>query len=159
MSLGTLQNNLPEAIDAAHTVGINYLICPFLTADQRQNLDAYKQLADQFNVFGEKCQEAGLQFAYHNHSFEFGEMEGEIPYNLLLDSTESDLVAMELDLFWIKMAGYDPVDYFNEYPGRFPTVHVKDMKKKMVLENPLSTFENQQAIQKAFGSLEDVGKA
>lgn len=158
VNIGTLQNNLPEVVEAANIVGIEYVICPFLMADQRQALDDYKKLADQFNAIGEKCNEAGLQFAYHNHSYEFGELEGEIPYNVLLDSTDPSLVAMELDLFWITMAGYDPVDYFDEYPGRFHSVHVKDMKRKMVLENPLTTFENRETAKKAFGNLEDVGR-
>jgi len=35
---------------------------------------------------------------------------------------------MELDLYWISKAGYDPVAYFNKYPGRFPLWHVKDME-------------------------------
>jgi len=158
VGLSTLQNNLEETVEAAHTLGIQYLVCPFLTADQRQSLDDYKKLADQFNTIGESCKKAGIQFAYHNHCFEFGEKDGHIPYDLLLNNTDPELVAMELDLFWIIIAGFDPVAYFKKYPGRFPAVHVKDMKKEMVLEDPANTFENEAAAKKAFGNLEDVGK-
>jgi len=158
VGLSTLQNNLSGVIEAAHTIGMQYVVCPFLTADQRQSLDDYKKLADDFNTIGEACQKAGIQFAYHNHCFEFGKKDGQIPYDLLLNSTDPELVAMELDLFWITIAGYDPITYFNKYPGRFPAVHVKDMKKKMVLKDPANTFENEAAAKKAFGNLEDVGK-
>jgi sugar phosphate isomerase/epimerase len=35
---------------------------------------------------------------------------------------------MELDLYWISKAGFDPLTYFEKYPRRFPLWHVKDMK-------------------------------
>ncbi|HTU34237.1 MAG TPA: sugar phosphate isomerase/epimerase, partial [Candidatus Acidoferrum sp.] len=35
---------------------------------------------------------------------------------------------MEMDLCWITVAGGDPIHYFEKYPGRFPLVHVKDVK-------------------------------
>jgi len=151
IGLNTLRNNLSQVIDAAGTVGIEYVICPILDEGERQSLDDYKKLAAELNRIGENLSEAGLQLGYHNHSFEFGEMDGEIPYNILLESTDPDLVVMELDLFWITSAGYDPVDYFKSYPGRFHAVHVKDMKKKMVLDDPM-------AMRQAFSNLEDAGK-
>jgi sugar phosphate isomerase/epimerase len=70
-----------------------------------------------------------VQFAYHNHWFEFLPVDGKLPYDLLLKECDPNLVKMELDLCWITVAGADPVKYFNRYPGRFPLVHVKDIKK------------------------------
>ena len=64
---------------------------------------------------------------YHNHNFEFEETDGRIPYDILLNETEADLVDMELDLYWIRNAGVDPVPYFENHPGRFSMLHVKDM--------------------------------
>ncbi len=47
---------------------------------------------------------------------------------MLLKGCDPKLVKMELDLCWITAAGADPVKYFENYPGRFPLVHVKDLK-------------------------------
>ncbi len=66
--------------------------------------------------------------AYHNHAFEFEKMEGGIPYNILPNNCDKDLVKYELDLYWTKRAGVDPIAYFKNYPGRFPLWHVKDME-------------------------------
>ena len=71
-----------------------------------------------------------MQFAYHNHWFEFLPVDGKLPYDELLKLCDKNLVKMEMDLCWITAAGADPLKYFNEYPGRFPLVHVKDLKKK-----------------------------
>jgi sugar phosphate isomerase/epimerase len=48
---------------------------------------------------------------------------------MLLEMCDPNLVKMELDLCWITVGGGDPLAYFNRYPGRFPLVHVKDVKK------------------------------
>src|SRR2546428_537367 len=75
---------------------------------------------------------AGIQFGYHNHTFEFVKdqaLGGKLPYDVLLAETDPKLVQMEMDLCWITEGGQDPLVYFDRYPGRFPLVHVKDMTK------------------------------
>ena len=160
IALGTVEENLDGAIEAAQVVGHRYLVCPFLAPESRQSLDDYKRLADTFNAAGERCREAEIQFAYHNHCFEFGEIDGQLPYDVLLDATEPDLVQMELDLFWITVAGLDPVDYFERYPGRFSLFHLKDMAAPMTLENEerLTLFENPPRLMEVIGNLADVGQ-
>ena len=66
---------------------------------------------------------------YHNHAFEFSEAEGKVVYDVMLDSLDPKLVAMEMDLFWVVNAGKNPFAYFEKYPGRFELWHVKDMDK------------------------------
>lgn len=127
ISLETLRTNLPKAIDEAKTIGHQYLVLAYLAENERKSLDNYKKLADLLNQSGEQCRRAGLQIAYHNHDFEFKQMDGQIPYDLILAETDSGLVKMEMDLYWIVKAGFDPLTYFDKYPQRFPLVHVKDM--------------------------------
>ncbi len=91
--------------------------------------DGWKHAADAFNRAGEASKKAGIQFAYHNHNWEFKTDKGEMPYEILLTKTDPNLVKMEMDLFWTVKGKQDPLTYFNRYPGRFPLVHVKDMKK------------------------------
>ena len=121
-----------EQIDAAHVIGHHYIVCPWIDEKQRKEPDGYKRAAELFDQAGEQARKAGVQFAYHNHTFEFAPSEvlgGKLPYDYLLESTKADNVKMEMDLCWISVAGKDPIAYFNKYPGRFPLVHVKDMKK------------------------------
>lgn len=108
-------------------LGVEFTVLPYLGNTQRKTLDDYKKLAESFNTYGEVCKKAGIQFAYHNHAFEFDIMEDKIPYNVLLEGTDPDLVKFEMDLYWLKKAGYDPLDYFNNFSGRFALWHVKDL--------------------------------
>jgi sugar phosphate isomerase/epimerase len=83
---------------------------------------------DVFNKAGETTQKAGIQFCYHNHNFEFTKYGDTTAYDYLLQSVDPKLVKFEMDCFWVTHAGHDPVAYFKKYPGRFPLLHIKDMK-------------------------------
>ncbi len=116
-----------QVIDAALEVGHKYIVMAWLDPSERVTLDQYRAHADLFNIFGEKCKVAGLKFAFHNHDFDFQELEGVIPMDLLLERTDSGAVAFELDMYWITKAKADPIRYINNHPGRFPLWHIKDM--------------------------------
>lgn len=83
--------------------------------------------AERANRVGERAKSAGLQYVYHNHAFEFApEPDGTIPYDVLLEHTDPELVKLELDCGWLVVGGRDPVDYLERYRGRIPLLHVKD---------------------------------
>jgi sugar phosphate isomerase/epimerase len=114
-------------IETAHTLNLDYMLCA--TPPHKTNsLEAWKRSADFFNHLGKQCRDAGFRFAYHNHNAEFRVYEGVIAYDQLLRSTDRDLVGMEMDCFWATFAGADPVKYLQQYPGRFPLLHIKDLK-------------------------------
>jgi len=125
--LEALEADAGQTIDAAATAGHKYIVVPYLMPARRVSIDQYRKLAEQFNKFGELCARSDIQFAYHNHDFEFAAIDSVVPYDLLLDETDPELVKMELDLFWLKKAQGNPMEYFQRYPQRFPLCHVKDM--------------------------------
>lgn len=128
-----VEKQWPETIEIAKTIGHSFVVCPWIEVAQRKEPDGWKRAADLFNRAGEAAQKAGIQFAYHNHAFEFEPSEslgGKLPYDFLLAETDPKLVKMEMDLCWITVGGHDPLDYFSRYPGRFPLVHVKDWSTK-----------------------------
>jgi sugar phosphate isomerase/epimerase len=92
-------------------------------------LDGFTRLAAQMNDIGTKTKAAGLQYAYHNHNYEFEKMpDGSFGYDVLLNNTDHDLVKFEIDCGWMCAGGADPVSYFRKYPGRFRMIHVKEFK-------------------------------
>lgn len=115
-------------LDAAKVIGHEYVVVPWFDKAKWRTLDDVKRTAAQFNQAATDAKKAGLRFAYHNHDFEFTPIEGRMPYDVLLESTDPSLVLMEMDLYWATKAGQDPLTYFARYPGRFQMVHVKDAK-------------------------------
>ncbi|MEO6590366.1 MAG: sugar phosphate isomerase/epimerase [Pyrinomonadaceae bacterium] len=127
VSTENLRQDLPRIIENAKIVGHEFLVLGYLPEDERKSLDDYKKLIKLLNKAGEECRKNDLQFAYHNHDFEFTKMDNQIPYDLILAETDPQKVKMEMDLYWISKAGFDPILYFEKHPKRFPLVHVKDM--------------------------------
>ena len=122
-----LRSNLPSVIDASQRLGHSYIVCPWLAEDER-TMAHYRDHVGLFNEVGAACQEVGIQFAYHNHEFEFEPNEdGVIPYDFMLDEMDPELVKMELDLYWIAYANRSANEYFQRDPGRYPLCHIKDM--------------------------------
>lgn len=122
-----LEQNLEALLETAQILGHRYVIVPWLPPEQRQSIDDYRRWAERFNRWGEACKAAGIEFAYHNHDFEFVRINDQVPYDVLLAETDPELVKMELDLYWITYAGFEPLTYFQQHSGRFPLCHVKDM--------------------------------
>jgi sugar phosphate isomerase/epimerase len=124
---GTISNDWQKAVEDAATVGLKYMVCAFLFDKERGSLNNYKSTAERLNIAGQVAKDAGIQLCYHNHNFEFVEQEGKLPYDVLLQNADADLVKMEMDIYWVYKAKQDPIALFKKYPGRFPLWHVKDM--------------------------------
>lgn len=125
IQLGAVRTSLAREIEFAAELGQTYIVVPSLP-DNERSLDDYKRHAQTLNEAGEACRSAGLRMGYHNHNYEFEQTAGQVHYDVLLNETDPGLVDFELDLFWITVAGGDPVAYFNSHPGRFTMLHVKD---------------------------------
>ncbi len=115
----------PAVLESAKIIGHQYVVCPSIDEKLRQQAGVWQRAAETFNRAGEAARATGLQFAYHNHAFEFESANGKLPYEILLKETDPGLVKMEMDIFWLVKGGEDPLAYFRQYPGRFRMVHVK----------------------------------
>ena len=125
--LQMLQADLSGVLAAAKTIGHQYIVCPWLDPSQRgSSVEAWKTFGATLTDIGRQVQQAGLQFAYHNHDFEFTKIGDAVPFDVLLANSDPQLVKLEMDLYWATKAGQDPLAWFAKYPGRFPLVHVKD---------------------------------
>ena len=116
-----------QSMAHAKMFGVEYMITA-TRSEWRKTLDGWRRSGELFNRLGEQCQKAGLALAYHNHNSEYKVIDGVVVYDELLRSTDPKLVMMEMDCFWTTFAGKDPVEYFNRHPGRFPLLHIKDLK-------------------------------
>jgi sugar phosphate isomerase/epimerase len=103
------------------------MVCAFLFPQERTP-ENYNTLPELLEKSGKATKAAGIQFAYHNHDFEFEKFGDGTVFDFIATKSSADLVKLELDLYWASKAGQDPVALFDKYPGRFPLWHVKDME-------------------------------
>lgn len=119
-----------KAIEAAQIMQHEYMVVPWLDQQYRGDTEAYKRLAGRLNDAGQMCKKAGMQFAYHNHDFEFADLGGGITaMDILVKETSADLVKLEMDWYWVSYAGKDPLKCIQQYAKRIHLWHVKDLRK------------------------------
>jgi len=115
-----------KAVDDAAAAGLKFMVIPYLMPSERGSLDQFRAYAGQFNKAGEAVKKAGMQLCYHHHSFEFGPKEGSRPIDIFVERFDPGLVQFEIDVFWVSVAGEDPVALLNKWKGRVPLIHLKD---------------------------------
>ncbi|OBR64379.1 sugar phosphate isomerase [Paenibacillus oryzae] len=140
VSLENLENNLDNEIAYLKTIGGKYVICPWLPADAR-DAEAWLGHLENFKRYGKHVTEAGLQFAYHNHEFEFEvEIDGQMVFDAMYDRINSTDLKVEMDIGWVQYSGLDPLAYIGKYAGRLPLLHLKDFRNGHKGE-PIDTVE------------------
>jgi sugar phosphate isomerase/epimerase len=116
-----------NTVEDAATVGQQLVISPWLDESLRKDYDGLLKFMQVFNKSGELCKKSGMKFGYHNHDFEFAEsLNGKKLFDIILENTDSSLVAQQLDIGNMYGAGGRALDIFKKYPGRFESMHVKD---------------------------------
>ena len=121
--------HINKIIDSCHEAGVKYGIIPIPPEEYRTSISKYKEFAEYLNKVGEKFNESGIIFGFHNHDFLFYKLESEIPYEILLNETEPKFVTFQADLYWMTKGGVNPLDLIYKFPGRFKSFHVKDIDK------------------------------
>lgn len=115
-------------LEGAAAAGLEYLVHPGFEAEHFTTEDGVKKLAEQAIQLGEKCQDAGLRFAYHNHNYEFTKLENEqTALELFLSLVPPELVSFQMDTYWFAQAGQSPSAYLEKFPDHFELMHLKDI--------------------------------
>jgi sugar phosphate isomerase/epimerase len=129
-----------KLLDDAKTLGVKYVVSSMLPPKDEGmpaffirlkslSPDDFRRIAAKANEIGQRAKAAGMQYAYHNHNFEFRDLgEGKTGYDILLEETDASVVKFETDCGWVKVAGKDPVEYLRRHGDRIAMLHVKDFK-------------------------------
>ncbi len=132
-----------DCILLARDHGFGYIVFNYLSPEERLGLDFYRSLAEKLNVAAEKAHRAGLRFCYHNHDFEFEPKPGGRPMDVLLADLDKSLVALEVDVFWVSMAGVDAAEFLRQHASRVALVHLKDRAKGTPVHYDIATVPNE----------------
>ncbi|GLU47991.1 sugar phosphate isomerase/epimerase family protein [Nocardiopsis ansamitocini] len=167
VGLGAWRANTEQELDNAEILGLKHVG----TANAPTNVNTvagYKAAADEFNVFGAAAASRGIKFYQHNHAGEFGfatDQPSVRLYDVFLENTDPNTVFLEMDIYWAFAGkhlypGFEPVDYVNANPRRYPLFHVKDGKTNNANSNGYDIIEfgaGDLPFQKFFSSLRTRG--
>jgi sugar phosphate isomerase/epimerase len=127
-SLDPLLKEPQKYFDQYNELKLKYAVCywPWLTGGPFK-LDDCKKACEALNELGEKAKANGLQLLWHNHDKEFHAMEEGLPFDYIMNHTDPKTVQCEMDIYWVKKGGGDPLEVLKKYAGRIQVLHVKDM--------------------------------
>ena len=119
-----------KAIQDHLETGVSYIVQPSMWRSAYESVEGLARYCELFNAVGEKCNDAGIRFGYHNHAHEFTTVFDEVVmYDFMLQNTDPEKMFFQIDVFWSQVGGAPAVDYLDKYPGRFELWHVKDDKE------------------------------
>ncbi len=119
--------NVAAALSDAKRMTQSTLVLPALPPNQFGTMAQVEANIALIQQAGELCAAEGIQFGYHNHDWELVPIDGQRPYDLMLEQTDARAVTFQLDAYWIRKGGGDLFDYLNRFPGRFSSCHMKDI--------------------------------
>lgn len=126
-----MTTDMDKVIHDYKTIGVEYIVVPYLPAEFRPLTDGYAKVLEDIRKIGVAAKNAGLKLLYHNHDFEFVKLpNGMFGFDDLYTQIPEDLLKVEPDTCWIKVAGQDPVEYIHKYGSRCEIVHLKDFIKE-----------------------------
>ena len=116
-------------IEDAATLEQKFVISPSMDV-RNKSYDDVLQFLDLFNKSGELCKQSGMKFGYHNHAFEFTtKLNNQTLFDIILQNTDPGLVMQQLDTGNMYSVGGRAPEIYKKYPGRFPSLHVKEVMK------------------------------
>ncbi|MEA2735310.1 MAG: hypothetical protein QOE14_1761 [Humisphaera sp.] len=122
-----LEKDVEKVMDENEALGSKLIICPWMPEARRKDAEGWKAVAKSLNQIGRACHERGIDFAYHNHSFEFQKFDGKSGLDILFENSEPHLMKAEIDVYWVKHGGEDPVARITKLGDRVIALHLKDM--------------------------------
>jgi sugar phosphate isomerase/epimerase len=155
VQIDDLRSKLEPALESLTKVGVKYITVPVVAIKGPLAMDFFKALADEFNSLGEKMNPYGIKFAYHNHGYEHNVLDGVVPMDYLIQNTDKEKVKFEIDIFWMKAAGADPIDYLRKYPGRIKMMHIKNASEQIRFSGDGTTPDQYFQL---FGKMADPGQ-
>ena len=114
-------------VDYGRQLGLKYMVCPMLPKEQWTSVEGFRKAADDFNRWGAAVHDAGMEFVFHNHCYEFKPQAGGVTgWQTLMEHTDPKLVKLEFDLYWLTQAGQNPSAMLAKYAERARIIHLKD---------------------------------
>ena len=119
-------------------LGVKYVACPMAAFN---TIEEAKETAEDLNKFGQLAKQYGITIGYHNHTGEFYQVDGKYLMDVLIENTDPETVAFEIDCGWASAAGINPVEYIQQHAGRIAAIHIKENGAVIGADKPASRYD------------------
>jgi sugar phosphate isomerase/epimerase len=120
-----LRQSLDDRIAWSKEMGLTQMVLSTFGLPNNASMADWMRAADELNKIGEQTAKAGIKLGFHNHNFEFQEIDGVLVYDKLMGQLDAKLVKMQFQVAVVSL-GYEAAMYLTKYPGRFLSLHLAD---------------------------------
>lgn len=124
---GVVAEDTGAAVEYAQALSVDYATVPWIGPDQCSNRSDWVAAARAMDIAGGEFRESGITLCYHHHGHEFERFDGETIFDIIMANADPEHLAAEVDTYWATFGGVDPVALIQQYKGRCPLLHLKDM--------------------------------
>jgi len=130
-----LRDDAAGALAEAKALGAVGINCAWIAHEGNTfTRDDVTKAAAVFNRFGKGAQDAGMTFGYHCHGYEFIPSPEGTLFDTLAGVCDPKLVSFQIDVFHAYHGGADPAQLIEKHQGRVKSLHLKDLKKGVVVK-------------------------
>lgn len=114
-----------ENLSLLSALGVKNFTIPHYSGDNYKK-DLAGSLA-YFNECAKKVKKYGMRLFYHNHEFEFEDLDGKKIIDRVFTETDEGAIAPQFDVCWVTYGGSEPGEYIRKYAYKNMTMaHLKD---------------------------------
>jgi sugar phosphate isomerase/epimerase len=152
-----LAKDVGSVIKEAQAFGAQQVMCAWIPHDKRFTRADVDKAVPIFSSVGRAIRDAGLRFVYHVHGYEFQRTADGTLFDALARQTDAGIVDFQMDVFWVVHGGGNPVELFARYPTRFPSTHLKDMRKGTKINEPTGDAPDDTSVALGTGMVDIPG--
>jgi len=123
--LDRIKNDTQQVIQDHALMGAKYIGVGALPWGSGNSKEGYVNFVKDFSPAAKAIKDAGFQFMYHNHDFEFMKFDGKTAMDYLAENFPD--AGFTLDTYWVQMGGGDPAWWIKKLTGRVDVIHIKDL--------------------------------
>jgi sugar phosphate isomerase/epimerase len=152
-----LEKDVGSVIKEAKALGAEQVMCAWIPHEKRFSRADVDKAVPVFTTAGRAMRDSGLRFLYHTHGYEFQPGRDGTLFDALAKGTEQGVVDFQMDVFWVVHGGGNPVELFAQYPNRFPSTHLKDIRKGTKVGDPTGNAPDDTSVALGDGMIDIPG--
>jgi sugar phosphate isomerase/epimerase len=124
--LEALESEWDAQTEFHRAIGCPRLVVPSLPKNL-QTVEGFSEAARRLMALGSRARSDGLALFYHNHAYEFSPLaDGRCGMDILLAETDSTILGLEVDTYWVERSGVNSRDFIQRNAGRIAMLHAKE---------------------------------
>jgi sugar phosphate isomerase/epimerase len=114
-----------EVIDMLGALNCKRLVLAWQPPALFKTVESIQRVCDSLNEANAVAQANGFTLGYHNHWFEYELLDGRPAADIMAEYLDPS-VFLEVDVYWVRTGGQDPVEVVRRLGPRASLLHIKD---------------------------------